>query len=263
MKCKACGAPTNPIGTSKTKYHIFCSCKCAGNYSETKNKHKQTCLERYGVENPMHYKQFSDKCPSPFLNKENQLKAQNTIFHKYGVKCPLQNTKIYRKLQQTNLQIYGYENCFQNAQVLAKKKQTMINRYGVENPMQNSLSLQKQQKTSYHALPYTLPSGRIIHKQGYEPQFLDYVFQNNILKEEEIMYSPKCIKYKGIDNKEHYYHPDFYIPKWNLIIEIKSNWTIKWDKNILAKETAVLQQGLNYFRIIDNNFILFSKKYHS
>jgi len=51
-----------------------------------------------------------------------------------------------------------------------------------------------------------------------------------------------------------YYFPDFYIPKLNLIIEIKSWYTEKLDKNVSLKEQACKNQGYNYIRILDNNF---------
>ena len=86
---------------------------------------------------------------------------------------------------------------------------------------------------------------------GYESQFLDYIFQNNILKEDEIDYSPKGIKYHHADGTEHYYFPDFYIPKWNLIVEIKSDWTEQLDKNVYLKENETIKQGFNYIRILN------------
>jgi Mor family transcriptional regulator/DNA-binding CsgD family transcriptional regulator len=102
---------------------------------------------------------------------------------------------------------------------------------------------------------YILPSGKMVYVQGYEPQFLDYVFLNNLLKEEEIQFHIKGIQYKESDKKRWYY-PDFLIPKYNLIIEVKSTW-------ILQKQTAYTQQckqkattaaGFNYMLILDNDF---------
>jgi hypothetical protein len=130
-----------------------------------------------------------------------------------------------------------------------------LKRYGVENPTQNIDILEKAQKTAKQSKPYILPSSKIIHKQGYEPQFLDYIFQNNILKEDEIDYHPKGIRYIAIDNKSRIYFPDFYIPKWNLIIEIKSSWIMIKDVNVYLKELGAKLSGYKYFRIIDNNFL--------
>lgn len=102
---------------------------------------------------------------------------------------------------------------------------------------------------------YTLPSGKIIKLRGYEPNFLTYIFSNNLLEENEIIYSPPRIQY-SYNNKEHHYYPDFFIPKFNLIIETKSSWILKKqgrEKNI-EKEKATISKGYNFLLIIDNNF---------
>lgn len=142
----------------------------------------------------------------------------------------------------------------QNKEIREKQALKCMLLYGVRSPVQNKDIHEKQQKNSYKTRPYILPSGKIINKQGYEPQFLDYIFQNNILKEDEINYSVSAIKYIDGANKERKYFADFYIPKWNLIVEIKSSFTNKLDKNVLLKEQACLSQGFKYVKIINNKF---------
>jgi len=116
-------------------------------------------------------------------------------------------------------------------------------------------------KNCYHFKSYALPSGKIIKLQGYEPQFLDYVFENDIYKEEDFDFSTFKIdyEYKG---KQHYYFPDFRVPKDNLIIEIKSTYILKRqgeDKNN-AKRDATLKEGYEYLMILDNNFTEIHRK---
>lgn len=103
-------------------------------------------------------------------------------------------------------------------------------------------------KQSYRSKNYTLPSGRIIKVQGYENQFLDHVFQNNLLVETEIEYDPPRFQY----SKRRHYYPDFHIPKINTVIEIKSSYTYKIRD--VRKEKAVKKAGYNILFIIDNNF---------
>ena len=111
-----------------------------------------------------------------------------------------------------------------------------------------------QRKSTFRYKNYILPSNKIIKILGYEPQFLNHIFDKKLLREEEINYNPQKIKYIGVDKKEHHYFPDFYIPKFNLIVEIKSTWIMQYDKNVYAKETFTKQAGFNYIRIIDNKF---------
>jgi len=115
--------------------------------------------------------------------------------------------------------------------------------------------------TTFRRKQYILPeSNHSIYIQGYEPQFLDYVFNHNLLKEHEIVYKPEKIKYTE-GKKKRYYYPDFYIPKLNLIVEIKSNWILnrQGKRNIKLKEKATIGAGFNYVLILDNDFSAFQK----
>lgn len=102
---------------------------------------------------------------------------------------------------------------------------------------------------------YILPSGAMIRLRGYEPQFLDYIFNNNILDENEIDFQPERINYIH-DGTSHHYYPDFYIQKYNLIVEIKSKWILKKqgvDKN-KSKKLYTDKAGYNFIMILDNDF---------
>lgn len=226
-------------------------------------KRDKTNLERYGVK-------------SPLQNKDVLEKAQTTNLIRYGNVCSAHGIDTSKKIKETNLARYGVENANSSDIIKNKKKatlrlrygvespfaidgikeeikQTWIHRYGVDNPTKCISVIEKVVKTSKYSKLYTLPSGTTIYKQGYEPQFLDYVFKHKYLREDEIDYHPKGIKYKYHDGTEHYYFPDFYIPKLNLIIEIKSKYTEILDTNISLKEIATKESGFNYIRIVNNS----------
>lgn len=78
-------------------YRTYCSCKCANKDPNYREKIKQTNLDRYGVENPMHSKLIVQKFKNAFINK-------------YGVDNPSKSKIIKEKANQTNLQRYGVEN---------------------------------------------------------------------------------------------------------------------------------------------------------
>lgn len=113
--------------------------------------------------------------------------------------------------------------------------------------------LKRLMKSLWNRKPYTLPSGRIIKLMGYEPQFLDYIFKNNLLTEDEINYDPPIIPYTK-NKEEHNYIPDFYIPKLNLIVEIKSQYILEKQKDQEFKEQAVRKAGYDYILVLDNDF---------
>ena len=51
------------------------------------------------------------------------------------------------------------------------------------------------------------------------------------------------------------YYPDYYLPEYNLIVEIKSDYTYKkeLDKNICKRKSCV-EQGYNFIFIINKNY---------
>jgi hypothetical protein len=187
---------------------------------------------------------------SPF--KEQHKKETN--LRKYGVT----NSALLPEFKERNSQTVKFitkqipkEEFIKR---LEKRKTTNIQRFGYSSAMQNEKYFNKCMKTQYSRKVYILPSGKAIYLQGYEPQFLDFVFTNNLLTENDINYSPEKIRYIGFNNEDHYYFPDFDIPKLNLIVEIKSDYTEKRDKNIELKKRACLDSNKNYLRIVNNDF---------
>jgi Uma2 family endonuclease len=57
------------------------------------------------------------------------------------------------------------------------------------------------------------------------------------------------------------YHSDFFIPSLNLVIEIKSSWTLKLDIEIEEKRNEVLKNNLKYIMVIDKKYSEFDKLY--
>ena len=224
-------------------------------------KSQDTLFKNYGVKNPMD----SDI----FINK-----MKETTVERYGVEYCMQNKEIYEKTKKTNLEKYGFEHCIQNEDIKNKQKETIKNKteeekediknkrketclekYGVENVTHNTEVFIKSMKSQYTLKEYILPSGKIITCQGYEPFALDILLKK--LNEDAVVTETKDIpriNYK-LDNKNHYYFPDRFLPLENKIIEVKSKYTydINLDKN-LSKRQATLEAGYLFeFWIFDKN----------
>ena len=121
-KCETCGGKTKFIN-ARGGYRRFCSRKCLNNNEKKKEKSKQTCLERYGVEHSAQSKQIREK-------------SKQTCLERYGVENPMKNQNIKNKSKNTNINRYG--GCGNASQNLKDKyQQTCLERYGVENPMKN------------------------------------------------------------------------------------------------------------------------------
>lgn len=119
-KCKNAGC-NNRVKFDKTKYREFCSRTCIMKSSETLEKHKNTCLQKYGETNPSKSLEVKEK---------KRLSSQE----KYGTDCPLQSTIIKQNIENTNMTRYGVKNPSQLDSVKQKKKETNLKNNGVENP---------------------------------------------------------------------------------------------------------------------------------
>lgn len=113
-----------------------------------------------------------------------------------------------------------------------------------------------QQKNAFRSKKFITQSGKEIFFFGYEPQAYTKLLEQ--YSENEIKHRKKDmpeIWYYGEDGKRHRYYPDFYIPKDNLIIKVKSEWTYNASLKInLLKEQACIKAGYNYnFLILERN----------
>jgi len=219
-------------------------------------QNKQTNLERYGASTPFGNREVWKKGRETKLerygdeNYNNRDQYKETCFEKYGVGCALESNYIREKIKQTNLERYGVEYPLQSNYIREKIKQTNLERYGVYNYVQYPLFLEKNQsgyKYSWHS--YTLPSGMIIKLQGYEPNAMDMLLLK--YKENDILYKksevPEIWYLKSETNTWHRYFCDFYIPKDNLIVEVKSKYTYDVDKQVnLDKQKACLYLGYDF-----------------
>lgn len=144
-------------------------------------KRKQTCLDRYGVENPSYSDEIKFKISTNVKkafaeHPEYQLKAQQTYFERTGYLNPMQNPEVKDKVKQASIDKYGVDNVFKLPEFRQKSKQTSLLKYGVEFPMQNKTIHAKQcsKKSSYRGCDGTPLDS------SYEVLVYDYCIRNNI-----------------------------------------------------------------------------------
>jgi len=215
---------------------------------EIHEKTKQNRLEKYGVEYNWQREDVIDQIKMTKKEKyddenyNNQLKNKQTKLQKYGD----ENYHNIEKGKQTMLKKYGVEYPLQSKKIQEKTKQTCLEKYGVENPAQNKEIYEKGQKTKLEI--HKFRDTNIWYQGSYELDFLEKYFS----KYSDIKRGPS-IKYI-INGKNKVYHPDFYIPSLNLIIEIKSSWTLKLDENIKIKKKTTIVNGFKYIVVINKNY---------
>ena len=118
-KCPICGNEIKKWkGRNKGGYFKFCSCKCAQVDKNTRDKIKNTCLEKYGVDNAA-------------KAKDIQSKMKNTCLKKYGTKNIFSSEIGKKKIKETLLKKYGVENPQQNNEIKKKTKETLLKKYGI------------------------------------------------------------------------------------------------------------------------------------
>lgn len=196
-KCPVCNKDIS-LDKFSYGYKIFCSNECK--YSDIGkqiilNKQKKTCLQKYGVDNPMKNEQIKNKAI------EN---CKQTNIKKYGVEYNLQRDDVRQDIINTVKNKTGYKYAFNDKE---KVLNTLHEKYGnnIDNVFQIEFVKNKSNRT----------------KQ------LNNSFK--ISKYEEITYDILKEKYGNIirqyKSKLYPYNCDFYIQEKDVYIEINACWT--------------------------------------
>ena len=157
-----------------------------------KKKSEETCLEKYGV-------------PYSFQSENNKEKSKQTNLEKYGCENPMQNDEVKKKLQDTCIERYGVPYYTQTKEYKIRSRQTSLEKYGVENPMQNKEVNDRHFESK--------KKNRTTNTSKIETDFVNWLTENNynFIREYKSELYP--------------YHCDFYLPVYDLYIEIQGNWT--------------------------------------
>ena len=230
-------------------------------------KRKETCIKRYGCENPQQNKEINQKtkqtcmikygCENPGQNEEIKNKMKETNLTKYSCFYPFQNTLIKNKIKSTFISKYGVEYPTKCDIVKQKIINTNLKKYGAEHFSQNENIMEKISKNAYKLKEYIFPSGNIIKIQGYEYYALDELIVNKNIEEIDIITGVKnvpTIWYNDENGKKHRHYVDIFIPSQNKCIEVKSTWTAKKKEHIIfLKQKAAKELGYKYEIWVYNN----------
>jgi len=160
------------------------------------------------------------------------------------------------KLKQYNLRKYGVEYSTQRTEIQSKIRRTMRKRYGVIHALQSKELFDKNLATAYKCKRIKLGQ-RMVQVQGYEPQAIEWLLSNTRLQPSDIRCGIGDKQLPSIeyvfDGKRRIYHPDIYVPRWNKIYEVKSDYTLKASKEVnRAKRRACRAQGFKFsFLVMD------------
>ena len=176
----------------KTGYYDFCSSKCSLSSEIHKEKVRQTCIKKYGVDCVFKDKEIKKKIKDTRLDKYGSMcsdeavqKAKKTKLEKYGNEKYV-NTE---KMQQTKLERYG-DSGYHNVE---KMQQTKLERYGdsgyhnVEKMQQTKL--ERYGDSGYHNIEQ-------MKQTNLERYGVEYAQNSDIIKEKI-----KCTNLKRYGNE--------------------------------------------------------------
>ena len=103
-------------------YHKFCSTKCSANSTETSNKRAETVKAKYG-----------SKVSNVFQSEMVKDKIKQTCLQKYGVDSFAKTDKFKEDYKKQMLEKYGVKNVFCLKETVDKIKQTCLQKYGVDS----------------------------------------------------------------------------------------------------------------------------------
>lgn len=176
---------------------------------DVQNKIKVECIKKHGVDNPMKSKKIATKASNTKLNYSDDQKQQ-----------------YLDRRSETNLKKYGVKNIFEKVEYIANKVEE---KYGVCNIAQVPEFQDKRDATVKSKMKeYIWKTGEITKLQGYEPIVLKeleesgYKYHDVLTKKSDM---PE-VWYVDDKNIKHRYYSDFYIPTENIVIEVKSEYTM-------------------------------------
>ena len=238
------------------KFHEHCSTSCRNRDPMYAAKLEATNLMRYGHRNNMHgietraktkqkwIKKYGVEIPTQAESIKAKIRATNQT--RRGVDWPAQDKLVWAKYEATMMKRYGVNNGFKHENV----KRTNIERYGTEFPTQNPAIFRKTLRGLKRTKTGMFPSGSPYIYQGYEnvgvTKLLDLITENELIIGDPTKI-PAIEYYNPVKGKNCRYFPDIWVPHLNLLIEIKSTWTMKRQlQENMAKHHATLRLGFTH-----------------
>lgn len=239
-KCLHCGKEVQFIKLSKG-YKQYCNLICKSNSSIVRKQTKQTCLLKYGVENPYQTDYAKSQSRKSREKGEENLRKNNLV--KYGVENVWQRPDIVLKMQQDKQKQYKLFEKEHNATSMRH----LVNLYGEGWKQSKVLNIPRlyfraAAFISNEYIPrikeyYTSHNKGCASEYEFElVQTINEIYYGTILKRTRKIISPQEL--------------DIYIPDLKLAIEFNGNY---WHKDVkdyhLNKSIACRNKGIRLIHI--------------
>ena len=194
-------------------YRPFCSSACSLRSERTKDKRKNTNVERYGVDNAA-------------KTEEVKARAKETNLARYGHESTFQNVTVREKHKRSLMDRHGVDHYFKSDEFKARMKSHYLQKWGVDNQSKVSeiqdriraTCIERYDVPSYLQTSHARKSIRNYNKSGPEKTIAEW------------------IRGLGFEVQEsaHVIHPhtvDIYVPEKKLAIEFNGlYWHSEWHK---------------------------------
>ena len=215
-------------------------------YSHVEEKHSDLIPEGIGVDQYVFNRKY---------NKEYQL----------CVICK-QNKTEWNK-EKGRYERYCSDAC--KAKARAEWEKNFKRKHGTINPMEDPDYQRKLQEGRSISKPYIFPDGVKITCMGtYEWDFIDYCVKQKNFTSTDIVNCPEVFRYE-YEGAIHIYMPDFYMPEFNLIIEIKDGGdnpnmhhkiqSVDKVKEVLKDQAVIDSKNFNYIKVVNKEYKEFDK----
>jgi len=237
-------------------FHEHCSVSCRNRNPRYVAKLETTNLERHGHRNNMHGAKIRAKTKQKWIEKygvttpiqceQIKAKVRATNQLRRGVDWPAQDKLVLEKYKATMMERHGVDNSFKTG----NSQRTCMERYGVPNPMMHPEIFRKTLRGLKSTKQETFPSGQPYTYQGYEnvavQKLLEFVNEDEMLVGDPTKL-PVIEYINPVKGKICRYFPDIWVPHLNLIVEVKSTWTMKRQmQENMAKHNAALRLGFKH-----------------
>jgi len=159
--CAACGGEVKLISPI-SGFNKNCSAACSGKNPDTLLKRKQTCKEKFGVENPFQEENIKRKIVEKRDAEAVVAAVKNTCLQRYGVDNPMKSKLISNKVSLTNKN----KSTEEKYKIEKKKKDTSTLKYGVDHTLKVPSIRQKINQTNLAKYGHVVP----LHSDQLKPK---------------------------------------------------------------------------------------------
>lgn len=248
IHCYQCNLPVYCNNTRiNNSQHIFCSQSCSAKFNNKKRKKIRPCKF---CNSTKCYNPFCKKLNIPYLKSLyllglNKQDVGSSIFLQEIEKIKYTLTQLYIHESKTLKEIahcysFDYPNRLKRIFLLFEIPLRSREDRGRLSYQSGNHTINTSQNIQYHRGWHTTwDQKKVFLRSSYEFEVARYFDELEI----KYLVEPFTVSYNNVNGAKSTYFPDFYIPSKNLILEVKSLFTV--DKNTELKLKACKDLGYN------------------